>query len=204
MSLDKYKLRDFCDRWQLKVDAYNNHSLADLFDKFFTLFVIYNRLYVEAGKLVLGRDDHGIEGLSKKFKYTVGDGGGVRLGQPFPDRIGATKIAPIFLSALGHDLELYCKTEILHMIGTIKNKEFYFYYDYKNDRPDFEKDISVAEKAKKFDASAVLDLIYVARCNMFHGSKEFDVVQSRLLKSMNKILEFIIGRMKVRLLDDIE
>ena len=39
---------DFYQGWREKAQTIALHDLADYFDKFFTLFVIYNRLYAEA------------------------------------------------------------------------------------------------------------------------------------------------------------
>ena len=38
----------FCTNWLEKAQMYDVHNLQGSFDKFFTLFVVYNRLYVEA------------------------------------------------------------------------------------------------------------------------------------------------------------
>ena len=42
------EIETFCQNWIEKAEAYNDNNLQDVFDKFFTLFVVYNRLYVEA------------------------------------------------------------------------------------------------------------------------------------------------------------
>ncbi len=42
------EIQSFCENWIAKANAYENDNLQHVFDKFFTLFVVYNRLYVEA------------------------------------------------------------------------------------------------------------------------------------------------------------
>src|SRR5688572_24166509 len=44
------KLMDFCERWMIKASSYGTDSLSDCFDKFFTLFVVYNALYDDVSK----------------------------------------------------------------------------------------------------------------------------------------------------------
>lgn len=46
-----YELKEFYHRWNIKCNSYDNQILSDLFDKFFSLFVIYNRLYNEVTAL---------------------------------------------------------------------------------------------------------------------------------------------------------
>ncbi|QNF33610.1 hypothetical protein HUW51_13090 [Adhaeribacter swui] len=54
-----FELQQFYERWNEKLNSYTTQNLNDVFDKFFSLFVIYNRVYNvvevilnEEGKLV--------------------------------------------------------------------------------------------------------------------------------------------------------
>jgi len=38
---------EFYRRWKEKAEGYRDENLKDVFDKFFTLYVLYNRLYAE-------------------------------------------------------------------------------------------------------------------------------------------------------------
>ncbi len=49
------ELIDFYDRWIEKSKVYSVQDLHDCFDKFFALFVVYNRLYMEAAWLLARR-----------------------------------------------------------------------------------------------------------------------------------------------------
>jgi hypothetical protein len=42
------RLRTFADNWRGKAQAYTVDDLGGAFDRFFTLYVVFNRLYVEA------------------------------------------------------------------------------------------------------------------------------------------------------------
>ncbi|MFT3894056.1 MAG: hypothetical protein QM730_20695 [Anaerolineales bacterium] len=65
----KQALREFYIRWDEKASAYDGNNLSECFDKFFSQFVIYNRLYVEAAKILL-KEDPEIDrqfGISKRI-----------------------------------------------------------------------------------------------------------------------------------------
>src|ERR1700722_503808 len=42
------ELATFCDQWRVKAEAYSSENVNDAFDRFFTLYVAFNRLYAEA------------------------------------------------------------------------------------------------------------------------------------------------------------
>src|SRR5437016_5354896 len=50
--------RKFCQRWLQKAASYDPAKLEDAFDKFFTLFVAFNRLYFHAAQ-VSGQAERG-------------------------------------------------------------------------------------------------------------------------------------------------
>ena len=43
----KQEINDFCNNWLQKANNIDSSNLQGAFDKFFTLYVVYNRLYVE-------------------------------------------------------------------------------------------------------------------------------------------------------------
>jgi hypothetical protein len=43
-------LESFCARWQTKAAEYDLNTLAGTFDNFFSLFVVYNRLYAATAR----------------------------------------------------------------------------------------------------------------------------------------------------------
>ena len=53
----------------------------------------------------------------------------------------------------------------------------------------------------------VLEILYNVRCNLFHGSKGYDVDQVELLKPVNKILYYITKALYdsfIQMIDDLE
>ncbi len=49
----KEALREFYIRWNEKVSEYDGSNLSGCLDKFFSQFVIFNRLYVEVAKILV-------------------------------------------------------------------------------------------------------------------------------------------------------
>jgi len=74
---------EFCESWMRKADSYTGNYLSDYYNKAFTLFTLYNRLYAEA-------------------TFTLAREGTITLAgdKPFPDSKGAKEYAPQFI---GHD-----------------------------------------------------------------------------------------------------
>ena len=72
----------FHSKWRAKADGYKDGTLESAFDRFFTLFVIYNRLYAEVAF-------H----LARKHQLKLDD------RTSFPDRAAATNYVAQFVGA---------------------------------------------------------------------------------------------------------
>ena len=167
------EVRDFYQRWLQKADAYeqNGHE-SDYFDRFSSLFVVFNRLYGVA-TFALARNKQ-ID-LSKRSS--------------FPDGKAAKEYVLQYLKS-GHYIErLEAETPVREAIETIMhliaNKQFYIKLDMVtgDKQPDKDENLlmRLSSRGKGQRAEAILDLLYSIRCNMFHGQKGFQEVQLRLL-----------------------
>ena len=164
----------FYTNWLAKANGYNENTLANHFDKFISLYVIYNSLYME---------------VMSELKRN-----GANLPQKFSDKRVATEYVkrylkpPFYLENLLNeeqsqiDLDEICKI--------INDELFHIIIDWGI--PQRQRDIQLVEsilsnnKNKKVDA--ILSLFYYLRCNMFHGHKGFENKQSRLLVPVNRLL----------------
>ena len=45
LIISKLEFEEFYKRWDIKAKEYSLNNLSDYFDKFFTLYVIFNRAY---------------------------------------------------------------------------------------------------------------------------------------------------------------
>ncbi len=73
-------LRNFCSNWRAKATAYSTDELAGAFDRFFTSYVAFNRLYAEA-------------------TYRLAQRGRVNLHERFPDSQAAQEYVVQFCTA---------------------------------------------------------------------------------------------------------
>ncbi|AOE50529.1 hypothetical protein [Kangiella sediminilitoris] len=180
MSLHPH-VNDFYEEWLRKSESYSGEQLADYFNKAFSLFTLYNKLYAEAA-FVLAR--------SKEIK----------LNGRIPDRKAATKFVPIYI---GHEriLEIITRDgqsneSLESLISSIENQRFYIKLSMPYGRRQPNKDKKLLASLRSTDSEekveAILDLIYTVRCNMFHGHKQFEEVQVELLRPVTVILKTII------------
>jgi hypothetical protein len=169
-----------------------SRNLARSFDRFTSLYVVYNRVYVEAAKLLVRR------GLvcppSKKFS-------------PLPDLESATGHLVTFYGerALQNAISRNprCSNAVDYLTRLIQNGHIYLHEDYETGLPAVKKDLALANKASRYDPKAILSLIYRARCNLFHGEKDFDGRQSVFLDNLSVILEFVTITSLAKLKDEL-
>lgn len=166
--------RRFCERWLRKAARYDSSQLDGAFDKFFTLFVAFNKLYFHTA-LVSGQPDQG-------------------------DRAMATRLFP---QAIGHEL-LWQKlvTEggiadvqtLARLIGP--DGSFFLISSADPDTPDLERNANLHRRllseSPRVAVEAVLEYLYQVRCNMFHGRKGFETRQLQLLRPCLRCLEHIV------------
>lgn len=194
MSFNLSSFRSFCDGWLEKADQYQLNSLTDYFDKFFTIYVVFNRLYNEVGKILVKRNEPGLK--LPRYKYA-----------PLPDKASATDYIVRYYGedVLKNEMQAdrQCSVSVVQIVKLIEHGSFYFHENYETGRPNTAKDLELASKAKFFCPKSILSIIYAARCNMLHGSKEFSAVQQELLVDLIYILEFITKKIYEKIVSDL-
>ncbi len=174
---------NFCQNWIEKSEAYNDNNLQDVFDKFFTLFVVYNRLYVEATYR-----------MSNQGKINI------RNRNSFPDSQAAKNYAIQYLTsrtineAFNNDRN--CLVAIERLKEIIRNQEFNIKLDIVTGIPERSKDLELLTKleAASIDRKikAIADFIYSIRCNVFHAQKGYRPNQIHVLNPVNILLRKMI------------
>lgn len=183
------EFKEFYRTWLKKAEQYKTDicdervALRNCFDKFFTLFVIYNRLYAES-TFLLARQ--GALDLSKWNHF--------RDAEAAQDYVLQYVCCSKIIEALENDPDTNSGLE--EIIRLIEIKAVYVKLDMITgdiQEPEDEKLLErLRSKNKHCRAKAVLEVIYSTRCNMFHGHKGFDKVQIKLLKPIIIILKRII------------
>lgn len=185
------EFREFYSRWKEKARAYQS-DLRGSFDRFFTLYVLFNRLYTEV-------------------TFRLGQRGIVKITNwnRFPDAEAAQEYvvqyvgAATLITGLSGDSERSALDSIRNQVcsGT-----FWVKLDMLtgSPQPDLDRDLCqrLSDSNSNTQAVAVLETLYAIRCNMFHGRKGFHSVQQQLLEPLNIILERIIDILYEKLKGD--
>lgn len=177
------EFKTFYKNWLAKAAQDQGNDIGQYFNRFFTLFVVYNRLYAEATFLLARQNQIN---LSTR--------------KAFPDADAATDYVIQFLRStwlidqLEQDAE--CQKALNRLIQLLESGRFYIKLDMIRGNPqpleDQELLNRLKSKSKNDRATAILEAIYSIRCNMFHGHKGFNEVQAELLDPIIVILEKVI------------
>ena len=187
------ELQNFYERWLWKAEEYQSDNLQDCFDRFFTLFVAYNRLYAE---LALS--------LVKK--------GRVRLkGNYISDAQAAKSIMQAYVGTnrilRSLESDATCTESLASIITLIERRVFAIKLDRFSRLRSVEADSILLEGLKSDRAYqkvyAVLDVIYSIRCNMFHGQKGYNDVQIQILVPVTMLLKKIMNLLYEKMSQDI-
>ena len=184
---------DFYTSWMNKARPRGQADLRQAFDRFFTLYVLFNRLYAEA-TFRLGR--RGQVQLQNRHRFPDSEAAQEYVVQ----YLGAASL----LRALDNDPETHRALESVR--GLVCNGDFSIKLNMLtgDPQPDEDRDLGrrLADPSSNTRAAAVLETLYAVRCNMFHGHKGFHPVQLDLLRPLTLVLEKIIGTLYLKLGED--
>lgn len=178
------ELRNFCRNWQRKADDYGD-DVRGTFDQFFTLYVVFNRLYAEAA-------------------FRLARRGQVTLRDRFPDSQASQEYVVQFITARrltdGWDGSPEASRAIAEIADHLREHRFFLKLDMVTGerRPDADADLlaRLESKGRNKRAQAGLEVLYAIRCNMFHGHKGFEPVQLGLLRPAVVLLKSTIGQLE--------
>ncbi len=188
------ELQSFYTRWLQKAEGYQNQNLQDCFDRFFTLYVAFNRLYFE---LAIYYVKKGLKGktINSYEKRPV---------RQTPKYISDAQAAKHYVQIyLGSEIILRslqsdacCTESLMSIIDLLERKVFAIKLDRFSGERKVEADSTLVEGLKSNNAYkkiyAILDMIYSIRCNMFHGQKGYEDVQIKILVPVTILLKKIM------------
>lgn len=187
-KVNRERLDQFCDAWLQKAHDSDRCVIAGVFDRFFALWIVFNRLYEEAAHILVRENDP----IARRFPVRR-----QRLYRPPPDRFSATQGVVSFcgIVTLRQALkESPHYEDIEDALRCIERGEFHLHENYETGEPDCEEDMHLVQKSRQGDPIALLTLLYQARCNLFHGQKAYSESQRPLLNGMIAILSVTIER----------
>ncbi len=184
------EFENFINSWLEKAQHIQLSDLSSHFDRFFTLYVVYNRLYAET-TFILARK--GSLNLEKRTS--------------FPDREAATSYVCKFfgssnlIQALENDLSVRDALRSIEKLIDCDN--FSIKLNMVTGARQREKDEELLARLRSNEcnkkAEAILETIYSIRCNMFHGHKGFELVQTEILAPVIIILEKLIILLRAKM-----
>jgi hypothetical protein len=178
----KQEINVFCNNWLNKAANIECANIQGAFDKFFTLYVVYNRLYVET-------------------TYRLSNDGLVNLGNTFPDRKASINYVVQYLKSNNIDEEFKKDKNVIESIEKLKEiireNQFNIKLHLVTGLPQPDQDLELLAKmeSNKTDIRicSILEYLYLIRCNIFHAQKGFEDKQMIVLKPTIVILEKIIS-----------
>ena len=174
---------DFYRDWLQKAESYSGSESRECFDKFFTLYVLFNRLYAEATFR-----------LARRGELTLDDRG------RFPDAKAAQEYLLQYLGAgeVVRELtdDMTTKEALAEIQEHLRSGRFAFKLDMVTGRsqPDHDRELlrDLESTNRNTQGKAILEAVYAIRCNMFHGHKGYEPIQLTLLQPMIAILRKLI------------
>jgi hypothetical protein len=192
LAIKKIELQEFSERWFAKAAEYKGDELSNYFDKFFTLFVIYNRMY---NVVVAILDEQGeikvLKDLNKIEK---------RHREP-PDNKAATVCVAHFLrDELGAIIDE--NTKSIEDFKVIIDKNL-FNIDLYYGQPQPEKDRQLLKglnsKSPLTIVESLLIILYKIRCNVFHAEKGYNQHQKIILDPANSCIYNLSQKLSTRI-----
>lgn len=189
----KQEFKLFCENWLRKAEGIDDTNISGAFDKFFTLFVVYNRLYVETTyRMVNNRQIN----LSNR--------------NTFPDDKAAKDYVVQFLtcsyieSQIENDRSCLIALEFLKTI--LRKPLFNIKLNQISGMPQPDKDADLLRRLDSENVNtritAVTDFIYSVRCNIFHAQKGYQEEQILVLEPVNVLLSKLITLLFAKLIQE--
>ena len=187
------KLEQFYKRWLDKADTYEGSILTHHFDRFTSLYVLYNSLYMVISELRI--QNLGIPKDSENSSDNNCEEQCDELQVPrFNDYKAATSYVVEYLKAdllidglfNKDDRAQKCLSEICELLKV----KFNIILKWGKAQPTKDAILlrHLNSDSNNAKAVAILSLFYYIRCNLFHGHKDFEEVQRKLLIPVNELL----------------
>lgn len=194
LNMLNQEFNDFYQNWRQKADEYQGHDLRNAFDRFLTLYIIYNRLYAEVTRRLARQGSVNLESRTA-----------------FPDAAAAKTYVSQYLGARNMmglvnshpDCVESLQAIIILLTGPVAGHQFYIKLDKIDGSFQRDEDLELLNRLQSNNtadrAGAVLDFIYSVRCNLIHGHKGFNPVQIEVIRPATVLLARLVDVLFERL-----
>ncbi|MGV0827764.1 hypothetical protein ACTS9C_02565 [Empedobacter brevis] len=166
-------LIDFYNSWTQKANQIIDNNLSNVYDKYITLFITFNNLYNQIPQELVKRD--------------------VVMPAKIYDKKAATDYVVTYLGAtniLNEFSNSDNDKDITSLIDIIDQELFYI--KLKHGQRQRQEDLKILANLRSHNnvdkATAILQVAYYVRCNMFHGHKGFVEYQRLLVEPLINIM----------------
>lgn len=172
--------KELIDNWEVKSAQIDTETLDGLYNKFTTLFTIYNRLYNESFTILK------TENRLHKNRYSDFEKATILVVEFLTDKSIANK----FIENNKADLD--------GVNNLLANKVFNINLEDGNPRPDMDNQLMINLKSDDISvkSQAALSLVYNVRNNLIHGYKDFQEYQRLIVEPTINLLESMIQLFK--------
>lgn len=182
------QFKQFYSNWLTKVNSYEENNLSDIYDKFVSLFVLYNFLYNQIhDKLVVAE----ILKPGRLFDKNMATKDVLKF-------IRADELIESLLKEDAADFNFKNLCEII--------EKWDFNIIVRDGQGNRSKDLKLLKEMRSSNnhikSKALLEYIYHIRCNLFHGDKNYEENQRSLLISINYFLHKIVELIYKKLSSD--
>lgn len=175
--------KELIDNWEIKLAQINAETLDGLYNKFTTVFTIYNRLYNETYSILKNQNK-----LSKKN---------------YQDYEKATVLVIDFLGAqsIMDEFNQHNQEDLAGINNLLANEVFNINLDYGQPRPDLDNQLKLNLQSADVEikSKAILSLIYNVRNNLIHGYKDFQEYQRLIVEPIIDLLTSLIQLFKQKI-----
>ncbi|WP_443945089.1 hypothetical protein ACJVDH_19560 [Pedobacter sp. AW1-32] len=164
----------FYNNWLQKFNDIQGQNLSSLFDRYITLFIIYNSLYTQVPLTLIQRGTPVKANMNDK-ELAI---------RSVIKILGAPQLIQELIRKGSND-------DILRLINLIEGEQFYINLHYGTRQRN--EDLLILNKLRSTNLSqkavGILDIVYNVRCNLVHGHKDFVEPQRELLEPLIAILK---------------
>lgn len=164
----------FYNNWLQKFNDIQGQNLSSLFDRYITLFIMYNSLYTQVPQTLIQRGTPVKANMNDK-ELAI---------RSVIKILGAPQLIQVLI-------QKGCNDDIRQLVDLIDREQFYINLHYGTRQRN--EDLLILNKLKSTNLSqkavGILDVVYNVRCNLVHGHKDFIEPQRELLEPLIKILK---------------
>lgn len=182
MQPDTHSLRAFVERWLGKAHDAGDQPFSE-FDRFIYSYIAFNSLYNAA---VYVKEGHGPLIAAHSWSR-----GGIKISKHSRYRSESVRASELVVVLCGHAIHnLLAEMEVqVEAICDCFSTGRLYLHETDTGKPDVEADRRLIDSVRGGSAVDLLKLIYLVRCNLFHGGKALTAAQNQLLTNSSRVVE---------------